>query len=74
MLLPKSPEINPKDASKRDDPPPDCCTAVPDVQEKISGMDNSLKVTTTLPVLVLPQEADDGTEAPVTPHQQSNTD
>jgi hypothetical protein len=72
MLLPKSPEINPKDANKRDVPPSDCCTAVPDVQEKISATDNSLKVTIPLPVLGIPQEADDETEAPVTPQQQSN--
>jgi hypothetical protein len=73
MLPPESPEINLEDANKRDVPPPDCYTVVPDVQEKISVTDNSLKVTTPLPVLVLPQEADDETEAPVTPHQQSNT-
>jgi hypothetical protein len=74
MLLPKSPEINPEDTNKRDVPPSDCCTAVPDVPEKISVMDNPLKVIAPLPVLVIPQEDDDETQAPVTLHQQqSNT-
>jgi hypothetical protein len=69
MRMPKSPEINPEDANKRDVPPSDCCTAVPDAQDKISVTD---KVTTPLPILVIPQEADDETQAPVTPHQQQN--
>jgi hypothetical protein len=74
MRLPKSPEINPEDANKSVVPPSDCFTAVPDAQEKISVTDNPLKVTTPLPVLVIPQEADDENQAPVTPHQQqSNT-
>jgi hypothetical protein len=74
MRLPKSPEINPEDANKSIVPSSDRCTTVPDAQENISVTDNPLKVTTPLPVLVIPQEADDETQAPVTPHQQqSNT-
>jgi hypothetical protein len=72
MLLPKSPEINPEDANKSIDPSSDHCTTVPDATEKISETDNPLKVTAPLPLLVIPQEADDETQAPVTPHQQQS--